>query len=203
MLAHLEPYRQQITEKMNEVIGFAEEELKKGMPESKLGNLLADIIYKKAAQYTKVPVDFSLINNGGIRVNLSKGNITVGSVFEIMPFENQIVVLTIDGKTTKLLIDYMAERGGVPASHARYTIYNRNAEEIFIGENPFDSTRNYNLAISDYLADGGDDLVFLKNAINRADAGIKVRDAILEYIKEQTAEGKNITALVEGRVRVR
>ncbi|OFY63119.1 MAG: hypothetical protein A3H98_05825 [Bacteroidetes bacterium RIFCSPLOWO2_02_FULL_36_8] len=203
MVAHLQPYQKQVHEIMNEVIGFTEEELKKGFPESKLGNLLADIIYVKAGQYSKTKIDFSLINTGGIRVNLAKGNITVGAIFEIMPFENQIVVLTLDGSQVHELFDYMAKRGGIPVSHARYTIYNSGAEDIFIGENPLDITKNYNLAISDYLADGGDDLLFLKNAKSRIDAGVKVRDAMLEFVREQTAEGKKISAVLEGRVKMK
>ncbi|MFN8316800.1 MAG: 5'-nucleotidase [Chitinophagales bacterium] len=108
-----------------------------------------------------------MINLGGIRQpQLPAGNVTLGNIFELMPFDNMIVLLVLDGKTTKQFLDIMAASGGLPISGVRYTISNETATAISFNGVPFDENKTYTLAISDYLANGGDKLDFLKNSNN-------------------------------------
>ena len=94
-LSHLIlPYSERLDDKMNEIIGFAPQEFTKQKPESTLGNLLADATLITAEKYSSKKPDLAIINYGGIRVsNLAKGDITLGNVYEIMPFDNYLVTL--------------------------------------------------------------------------------------------------------------
>ena len=195
------PYKTQLDSKMNVVIGESEQELTKSKPESSLGNFMADVLLKEADIHSDSSADFSIVNVGGIRLNsIPEGPITVGKVYELMPFDNAVVVLEIDGATTAKLFDKMAAAGGWPVAGASYEIKKDNAVNIHIQGKVFDNTKTYRLAITDYLANGGDNLDCLKG-IPQKKCKIIYRDAIMEYIKAITASGNKINSQIEGRVK--
>ena len=98
----VQPYKLKMDSIMNEVLGTSEQALLKGLPEGNLGDFVSDAVLKKANDNykpdDKINADVCLLNNGGLRSQLPKGKITLGNVFELMPFENEIVVLTIKGE---------------------------------------------------------------------------------------------------------
>src|SRR5690606_6510040 len=106
--ALIAPYRQQVTSKMSEVIGTATTELGKAEYESPLGNFVVDLMLQQTNMIMSEPVDMAQSTNGGLRVPLPAGPINVGNIFELMPFENELVVLTLDGPTTQELFDFAA-----------------------------------------------------------------------------------------------
>jgi 2',3'-cyclic-nucleotide 2'-phosphodiesterase (5'-nucleotidase family) len=197
------PYRQQVSQKMNEVIGRATVELngRSGKIETNLGNFVADLQQQQAASAMGKPVDMGGITSGGLRAIIPQGDIKVGDIFEVMPFENELLVLTLSGETTRQLFQYAAERKNLSLSNATFTIRQNKAENILIGGKPFDGQRSYTIAISDYLANGGDDMTFLKQALRSDKAGILLRDAIIKQIRQFTAQHKPIEAAIEGRVK--
>ncbi len=199
--ALIAPYRQQVAQRMSEVIGTAPEELKTGFGESPLGNFVADLQREQATKLLGKPIDLALMTKDGLRYVIPKGNITVGDVFEMMPFENQLLVLTLPGTTVQKLFRFGAEQKILALSNATYTIRNNQAVDIRIGGQPFDAQKKYTLAVSDYLANGGDNLSFLKEATQTEKVGILLRDAILNHIRQLTAQSKPVTARVEGRVK--
>lgn len=192
--AVIAPYRRQVTSKMNEVVGFAPVELSKGDYESLLGNFVVDLQMAQSQPLYGKPIDLSLTTNGGLRQPLPQGDINVGHVFELMPFENELVVLTLDGSTVQELFDYAVERKWAPIGGATYTVKNGKPMEIKIDGEPFDPTKSYTLVTSDYLAGGGDDLDMLKKATKTEKVGLLLRDAILQQIRQLTAAGKPVTA---------
>lgn len=196
------PYRQQVEQRMSEVIGNAPTELKANAIESTLGNFVADLQRSQAADLLGRPIDMGLMTRGGLRYIIPQGKITVGDVFELMPFENELLVLTLSGATVEKLFQFGANKQILALSNASFTIQNGQATDIVIGGKPFDKQQNYTLAISDYLANGGDNLEFLKEAIQKEKAGILLRDAIIKHIQQLTAQGKPVEARVEGRVKV-
>ncbi|MFN8309749.1 MAG: 5'-nucleotidase C-terminal domain-containing protein [Chitinophagales bacterium] len=196
------PYRESLRKEMDEVVVESEAVFTKKQPESSLGNLLADIELKKAIDYTHAPVDFAIINYGGIRLpQLPQGNITVGKVYELMPFDNMLVVVELDGKSTALLFERMAEAGGVPLAGARFTVIDGKIKDITIGGQPFDESRTYRVALSDYLANGGDQLDFLKGKTQVASNKL-LRDAFIEGFREIKNRGEKIKPQLDGRVRI-
>jgi len=103
----ISPYRIELTSKMNEVINTSLIDMEIGAPEGLLGNFVCDLTYIKAKEISDKPVDFCLLNNGGLRTSLPKGEITRGKIFELMPFENEIVIVELSGENMLDLIDYI------------------------------------------------------------------------------------------------
>jgi len=194
------PYRQQVTSKMSEVVGTTPAALTKGEYQSPLGNLVVDLQLEQSLPLYGKPIDLSLTTNGGLREPLPQGNITRGHVFELMPFENELVVLTLKGETVQALFDYAARTKFAPIGNATYTVQNGKPGNIRIGGAPFDPQRSYTLVTSDYLAGGGDNLAMLKEATRREQVGLLLRDAIMQHISRLTAAGKPVVADTTTRV---
>lgn len=201
IVAMIQPYKLKLEEEMNVTIGVFGEEMTKTKPESSLGNFVADLTYDKVKQKTGASVDFAIMNYGGLRVpSIKAGNITRGGVFELMPFDNMLVVMTLDGNTVLQLFETMANNGGWPVSkHVRYQITDGKPKNIEINEKPISSAQNYKVAISDYLANGGDKLSFLKDK-PRESYDILLRDAIMEYIED--FKNEPIQPVLDGRVSI-
>ena len=111
----LQPYRAKLNETMNTVLAQSDEEFVKKQPESNLSNLVADLTLETAVA-KGVDADMCLLNFGGLRTSLPKGDITVGKIYELMPFENEIVAVTISAKQFDSLIHYVIKVGGQPVS---------------------------------------------------------------------------------------
>lgn len=197
------PYRQEVTQKMSEVVGSAPVALGKGEYESPLGNFVVDLQLAQTEPLYKKPIDLSLTTQGGLRVPLPQGDITTGHIFELMPFENEMVVLTLSGEAVQQLFDFAAEKKIVYLGNTTYTVSGGKATDIKIKGKPFDPTQTYTLVTSDYLAGGGDNLTMLKNPLKYEKLGLLLRDAIRQHIQQLTAAGKPVTAPAGNRVTVR
>ena len=202
--AFLAPYKQQLDSKMNRVIGTATRNIPKGGTESPLGNWMADLQQVKAAEITGKPVDMAVMSDGGLRVPaLTQGEISVGDVFELMPFDNELWILTLKGETVQKIFQYMGNRKGLAVSNSQVTFRGKDLEEALIAGKPLDLTKTYTVATSDYLAGGGDGMFFLSEATAILKTNNKLRDVIISYIEDQTKQGKAIEANAEGRVFVK
>ncbi len=200
--ALIRPYHDKVTAEMQVVLGTAPEALTKKPGESPLANFVADLQRQRAADVLHEAVPLSVMTNGGLRAGLPAGPVTLGSVFELMPFENELVVLDAPGAVVQQLFDYAAHLK-MAVSGATYTATaDGHAQDIRIGGQPFDpaQAKSYAIAISDYLAGGGDNMVFFK-AIAPRHTGLLLRTAIADHIRDLTKAGKPVTAQVEGRVK--
>ncbi|MGK0387780.1 MAG: 2',3'-cyclic-nucleotide 2'-phosphodiesterase (5'-nucleotidase family) [Maribacter sp.] len=198
----IHPYKQQLDVKMNKVIGVAEKELVKESPESTLGNWAADAILTQCNLVYKEPIDFAVVNYGGIRIpSLPKGNITTGKVFELMPFDNIMVVLEVDGKVVQQLFELIAQKGGWPVSQGVKCSFTKEGKlnSVSINGEALDNNKIYTVGLTDYVANGGDNCSFFKDQ-TLYDTGVLFRDAFLQQVKMLTAKGQSIDADVEGRM---
>ena len=195
------PYKLILDKKMNRVIGSCSDDLTLGQPESSLGNFCADAIFKMVYDYGDIQVDFAIQNYGGIRIDaLPKGDITRGKIYELMPFENLVTVVQMDGATTLKLIAHMARRGGWPVSKSlHYVIVDNKPVDISINGIDFDKSKNYSVAMPDYIANGGDNCDFLI-PMPRKTLDKLVRKAFFEAILEKTFASQPLTPLLDGRV---
>ncbi|ALI98135.1 5'-nucleotidase C-terminal domain-containing protein [Rufibacter tibetensis] len=194
------PYRTRVDKTMNEVIGQAPVAIERGGVESPLGNFVADLCRTQTMAVYGKTIDMGGMTSGGLRNPIDQGPITVGDVFELMPFENEMLVLTLSGETVKEMFDFAARTKILTIANSSYTLRNGQAEAITIGGKPFDPSKTYTLAISDYLANGGDNMGFLKKALKIEQTGLLARDAIMKEIKQRTAQGKPVLAEKDGRV---
>ncbi|WP_195809221.1 5'-nucleotidase C-terminal domain-containing protein [Hymenobacter polaris] len=198
--AYIQPFHEQVEKQMSTVLGTAPVALTKHAGENPLGNFMADLQRTAAAKATGQPIDLGVMTNGGIRTELPAGPITLGNVFELMPFENELIVLDAPGPVVQQLFDYAAPVR-MAVSGATYTVGpDKRPVDIRIGGQPFDPVRTYTIALSDYLAGGGDHMEFLKAAPLRH-TGLLLRTVIVDHIKALTAAGQPVTAQVEGRVK--
>ena len=190
---------------MNEVLGKSDQELLKGLPESSLGDFVSDAVLKKTNEKyvpsDKHQADICLLNNGGLRSQLPKGTITLGNVFELMPFENTIMILTLSGEKTKLLFEMLVENNGAPFAGATVKAKGKKITELKINGKDFDVTKTYKVVTSDYLAAGGDKYLFFNNPIRVDSINYKLRDAIVDYIKDETKKGNTVKVEMDGRIK--
>lgn len=197
----ISPYKEKLEKEMNEVLVLSAEEFpkEKGKPETKLGNLVADLSMEIAQKIHDGNIDVCMLNFGGLRTSLPKGEITRGKIFELMPFENELVVVTLSEIKFLELMEYLKNVGGQPISGLSFDFTINIENEI---KNLFsqEGTSEINILTSDYLANGGDNMTFFLNPINYEKVGIKLRDAIIQYCVEQHAQGKQLNGKIEGRI---
>ena len=199
---YLKPLKQRVDAKMNVVIGQAAETMKGRGPESLLSNFSADVYRQKATEYLGENVDIAIVNLGGLRTVVTAGNITVGKVFELMPFENELVIVWLKGDRLYELLQYFAGMGGEGVSGLRMDIEKGNATNITVGGKPLDMDKLYSITTNDYLAGGNDKMIQLAEYVKRVNTGIKVRDMLLDYIKGETSKGNKIQSKLDGRIAI-
>ncbi len=198
--AMLKPYAASLNESMGKVIGFSSKEHTARQPESGLGNFMADCIRTMAEKKFARKVDAGFMNQGGIRSGIPKGNITVGKIYELMPFDNLIVLQDVKGNVLQQFLDKTASDGGWPVSSGiTMGIKDKKAVNVIINGKPLDANTVYTIANSDYVANGGSDCEMLKK-IPQQNKGYLMRDALIEFVSQMTNEGKPLDYSIEKRV---
>ena len=198
LIAHeIIPYREQLESSMNGVIAYAIKDMNKAQPESTLGNLLADATLEIARKNSTKSVDIGIINYGGIRVpSINKGEVTLGNIYEIMPFDNYLVIIELKGSVLQEVCNLIASKGGWPIAGVTFKIKENKAVNVQVGAKALDSSLIYRVAISDYLAGGGDNLAMLKE-LAFENTNILLRDAFIEYFKNEGQLSSNLENRIE------
>jgi 2',3'-cyclic-nucleotide 2'-phosphodiesterase (5'-nucleotidase family) len=195
------PFRQRMGEEVRQVIGEAAVPLAKAVPEGTLGNFAADAMLWAARRELGVPVHMAMTNNGGLRIPIPPGPITVGQMFELMPFENALTILTLSGEQVVQLADELARWRGEPISGFSFRIEgegdDRRATEILVGDEEVDPGAEYRIVTNDYLANGGEAPTPIHQPLARKDLPVLLREAFIEYVKEKGV----IHVQLEGRIR--
>ncbi len=196
------PYKMQLDAEMNKVIGYSTVDLTKQpmLPESLMGNFFADAVLHQSRKLVPT-IDFAIPSTkGGLRNEIAKGDITVSNVFELMPFENELVLFTLEGSDVFKLLTFIARTNGQPVSGLRMIIKDGKPENISINGKAFDVTQNYQVLTSDYLASGGDGTVGFATPIKKQVLNLLIRDALLQEVNELQAAGQTINTKLDGRI---
>ena len=190
-LAIIAPYQKGIEKEMNEVLSYTKINLTKKGAESLLGNFVTDL----CLNYTDAHM--CVMNNGGLRTTINKGEITRGKLYELMPFENELVVLELDKEDYLGLLDYICKRGGEPFSGINITMDKEG--NVLSNSWPvnFENNEKVKVITSDYLANGGDKMSFFQNK-EQYKVGLKLRDAIIDHCSKTDT----ITATLDGRIKI-
>lgn len=187
-------------------IGYSVKELTKRAPESPLSNLAADIIFQYGQHYLDSlrkgeTVDLAITNFGGIRTSLPAGEITSFDILSIFPFDNRIVILDLPGKYLREMLETFAKLERVEAmSGVEMEITDKQLKKCKIGGKDIDDNAVYQIATIDFLLGGGDKMYALKYATKVTETGTILMDAVIAYIKNETAHGRKINADTDGRV---
>jgi 2',3'-cyclic-nucleotide 2'-phosphodiesterase (5'-nucleotidase family) len=202
MLSFVQSYKTKVDAKMNEVIGEAIQTLTKVGTQSLLANFTTDAMQEYANDLWGT-VDFAVINNGGLRTTLNQGAVTVGNIYEIYAFENRLVLLELPGKAVKQLFDGFVQRKMEGFSkNVHLTLKNKSIESLTIGGKPLDEKATYRVVTVDYLAEGNDGMEAFTQATHYADSNNILRDMMIEYIKNLTANNKKIHASPDDQIKI-
>ncbi len=193
------PFREVIGEQMSTVIGNATGEFVKAQPESSLGNLVADAMLDQIQALVATPVDVAVTNAGGLRVPIPAGPVPLGTIYELMPFENWLMVITLSATGMDSLAQQMARRRGEPTAGWSFLIDTeaQTASDIRVGGEPLQADRLYRIVTTDYLVSGGGGMPALQSPLQQEEIPVLLRDAIASYIREQG----RIEPLRDGRLR--
>jgi 2',3'-cyclic-nucleotide 2'-phosphodiesterase (5'-nucleotidase family) len=196
----VKPYADSVNKSMSDVIGVLETSLEKKQPEGTLNNWTADVMLETARKKFNTQVDAAILNYGGLRLpQVAAGPLTKGKIFELSPFDNTIVLLTIPGKNFLEFLHLVAEKGGWPVAGIKMTISDKKATAVQVQGSPLDTNRVYTIATVDYLANGGDNTVMLAG-LPRKDIGYLFRDGLIEYVTEVNNRGQRISGILDSRI---
>jgi 2',3'-cyclic-nucleotide 2'-phosphodiesterase (5'-nucleotidase family) len=186
------------------VLGEAAVALEKYIPESPLMNFAADALMEMAQLHSKQKIDIALTNKGGLRSNIAAGTITFGDVYNVFTFENRLAYLTLNGEQLTQLCREIAKSGGEAISGMRLEI-TKEGELLnsTVGEMAIEPQGTYRIATLDYLSQGNDNLTTLAQGTELEITGYLLRDLMVEYIKNETANGRKISAACDGRITIK
>ncbi|WP_419785582.1 bifunctional metallophosphatase/5'-nucleotidase [Pseudodesulfovibrio sp.] len=204
--AYLAPFTAGLEALRREVIGKASAALTHtrvpGVSDSGIslphGSLLAPLVARSMLARlarTGRPADMALINGGGVRESIPQGDISVGTIYSVLPFNNSLVVLSLKGKTICDALEYGVTRGGGAfpyVANARYTADMNRPEgnritQLDIRQNgawgALNPDRNYRVVTNAYLAGGGDGYTMFKGEAGHEDTGFVDAQAFMDYVK--------------------
>ncbi len=191
----IRPYRDLLSEEMDQIIGMMPETLKKEKPNSNMGNWFSDVLQDIATENYDKPVAFAIQNYGGLRVpSVAEGPLRRGTIFELMPFDNKLVILELSGAQVKELADLIAGSRGWPISRGLSMTINESYEatDVKVNGQSIDMKDTYPVAMPDYVANGGGGGDFLKN-IAQYDTGYYIREGVIEHLERMQAQSIPIT----------
>lgn len=184
----ISPYKKSLESQMNAKISHTNFDLNKQGDNSNLGNLLADYTYEGAVDWAsknKIPkIDAAVINIGGIRSTIGKGDILLKHIYEVMPFENELVIVKMKGTDMHKLFHYYLEtQKNNPVSKLKIETSEGKIVQALIDNSSIENSKNYYIATSDYLALGGDNMKFFASG-EMISTGIKLRDLYVEKFRK-------------------
>lgn len=177
------PYQTEMSSKMNSVIAFAKNDFTKGRPNGSLNNWATDAVYVQQVmdhEGMERPGPFiCLLNVGGLRNPLSEGGITLGDLYKLMPFDNEIVWVELPWEVGDDIAAYMNASGGEPIAGACV----EGDSLLFTGYST--PTETFWVITSDYLMNGGDKMTFFEKQVYSEYSGTLLRDALIEQAQMQ------------------
>ena len=202
--AMVSSYRSKFEHKLKEIVGKTRVRLV-GEPEkirrmeTNLGNLVADVMRKAGL------TDIALVNGGSIRGSIEEGAITLEDIWRVFPYDSQAARVELTGSQIEDVFNHSVSLGPglsggfLQLSGLSLVIGPSGPTDIRIQGNPLQRDRYYSIAITDFMLAGGDGYSHFQKGRNRLLQPFLVRDLILDYLKEN----KEISAIVEGRIRHR
>ena len=198
--AFIGPYRTRVDATMNDPVAELPVNLVKGLPDGTLGNFMADAYLATAREKFEPGAHFAYMNHGGIRLNqVQAGPLRRGIVYEMMPFDNQMVVVRVKGEVVKAFLDHIAAEGGGGIAGLTMQIRDQKAADIRIGGEALDLEKTYIMVNSDYVVNGGGRFTgFTSLPVQKT--GYLLRDAILDYCKRFREQGKPLPIDTQKRI---
>ncbi len=192
------------------VIGKLEGELKKsGLGAGTLGNFVVDGLRAQASARLGSPIVLAVLNSGGLRKNtIAEGDLRSSDIFELLPFENELIQIDMTGEQVlRLLGIVVANREVQSGARIRYRHAGEDRRELVSAkllvngrEQKIDPKKVYSILTIDYLLQlASGRYSILQEGKNVRPLGVTMRDALIDYVKSETAAGRSIKAKLDGR----
>lgn len=195
------PYRKRIKDEMEGVLAFTPEAMNKSdfRFNTPIGNMMADAVLEMANpifhERTGKNIDLVLLNYGGIRSGINAGDMTTRTAYNIMPFENEVVVAELASDELQALIDYLVQNKVAHPIAGLQVILDAegNLDEAKVNREQTrlrfldgqDQKKSYYVATSDYLIKGGDRMDFFLKAKDVQTLDYKLRNLFIDYFKKK------------------
>jgi len=188
---YIKPYKSSIEDEMNTPLSYSSKAMyKNDTPyNTAIGNMMADAVFEIANpvfyQRFNDSIDAVLLNHGGIRAGINKGKITTRTAYNIMPFENMVVVAKLDHKGVERMVEYLSKaKKAHPISNMSIKLNeNWKVLDFRIAENAIEKGQFYYIATSDYLVNGGDNMTFFQEAEAIYPTDYKLRSLLIDYFE--------------------
>ena len=172
--------------------------------ENLLGYWISDALRARSSELLGGPVEFAITNRGGIRANLRGGMLKVGDIFEVMPFDNELIVMDLTGaEVLQVITEGLLRRGGEPCSGVKVTMGGSLQKPIITATwddgSPIDPKALVRVATTDYLFNGGDALPTLKKGRRPFLTGLPVRQVLLDACTQLAQQKRDLVAPKGGR----
>lgn len=166
---------------------------------SMIAPVVADALLWKAKSLKDKNTQIVIQNAGGVRGDLPAGDITIGQVYELLPFGNTLVLLDLDGASLKQLLKatILKADGAFPyPAGLRYGVdLNKPDEGFFItvqvetinGWEDLKDDQIYHIAINSFIASGKDGYTVFGDVKSKDDTGFGDAEIFMEYLKESRA----------------
>lgn len=176
----ISPYHDDLIAEMNEVIATAEQDFVSGRPNGPLNNWVTDLVLVSQTRNVRLSVPVMVVLNfGGLRNSINKGDVTIGDIYKVMPFDNEIVWAELPIETLKDIEAYLVKSGGEPISGATLV------DGKLALNSPNSEAKTFIVITSDYLLNGGDKMTFFEKRLSQNNTGVLLRDAMLSEAKAQ------------------
>ena len=205
MKSLIDSLQKQLDDKMNVVIGKSSATLTSFSPSSPLSNLLTDMLFHYgnaySVQHDGIPADMSLLNFGGICSSIPQGDITVGTLYNVLPFDStMVVIISLKGSELTKVFQRFTDRKNQPYSQLQIRYHNLKPFQILLNNEKIEDDRLYRLVTIGFIADGGDQILTDISFENIIHTDALLRDVIIDEIKQVTASGKSLELIDDDRV---
>ncbi|OIQ28998.1 MAG: hypothetical protein BM564_07215 [Bacteroidetes bacterium MedPE-SWsnd-G2] len=190
--AFIKPYRTHINKDLDSTLAYCVKTYSKndGHLNTAIGNFMADVVFEQGDPVfysrTGKHMDMVLLNHGGIRSILSKGKVTARNAYELMPFDNSIVVVELRGEQVIELTNYLATRKKAhPISKLNLKVdKDFNIQSALINGEPITKEKTYYVATNDYLYNGGSHMDFFQTNVGMHKLDYKIRNSLIDYFSK-------------------
>ena len=187
---------------VKEYIGYCPQGMSRRGPDSALGEMIVDRMMASAEQCTGLHIDAGLMNYGGIRLDMPKGDVLLDDIVSMLPFRNYLVVVRLKGRDLKALLEHLASHSMQIVGGVTMEVRGHKLAKALVGGKAIEPEKVYNLATIDFLLNKGDGISAARNAVEIVNTDLLARDSFLPFLRQLTAEGKPIEYAADGRVKI-
>ena len=208
VLKIIAPYSEKVRA-LSKVIGRLDGNLSKtGVGGGTLGNFVTDAVRSQAEAKLGKPIVLAMMNNGGLRKNeIAAGELRASDIFELLPFENALVAIDVTGVQLAKILQVVT-RDAQSGARIQFKWNERDRPEFISGklvassgkELEIDPNQTYTILTIDYLMRlNSGAYAILQEAKNATPLNLTLRDAVMNYVKSETAAGRPVRPVVDNR----